>query len=341
MYICDCGGLPSDIVISGNTVTGNSATDGGGIYIADLLASIGSPFGATISDNTISDNTATDGGGIYNAANVTFTPTLISDNTITANTATDGGGVYNVGNVAISLSTFSGNVASRGDVVDNAAVPAPERSTVWAAADIFDGSCQDQGAWHDGGYNVSDNGTCLAGGTGDVNYGASLSGAGLLGALAQNGGPTETILPLEGNPAIEIVPNSTSVALDGSGVSLCPVSDQRGVASSPGLACNAGSVQVAPTTLQLYISAPYQDNGVTVVSLWWAAPPGATSFSLTVDEATGIGPFSYTPTGLPQSVANTPFIIQVEGATPLYGATFQVADNLGDISNTVSYYLTG
>ncbi len=91
------------------------------------------------------------------------------------------------------------------------------------------------------------------------------------------------------------------------------------------------------TTLHLCTSAPYQDNGVTVVSLWWAAPPGATSFSLTVDEATGIGPFSYTPTGLPQAVANTPFIVQVEGATPLYSATFQVADNLGDVSNLVSY----
>ena len=41
------------------------------------------------------------------------------------------------------------------------------------------------------------------------------------------------------------------------------------------------------TTIQLHISAPYQDNGVTVVSLWWTAPPGATSFNLTVHESTG------------------------------------------------------
>jgi len=49
MYICECGALPSDIVVSGNTITGNSASDGGGIYTASL-------FGATISDNTLTAN---------------------------------------------------------------------------------------------------------------------------------------------------------------------------------------------------------------------------------------------------------------------------------------------
>ena len=93
-----------------------------------------------------------------------------------------------------------------------------------------------------------------------------------------------------------------------------------------------------PTTLQLHISAPYQDNGVTVVTLWWAAPPAATSFSVTVYEKTAIGRFRYTTTGLPQ--LGPPLIVQVEGATPLFSATFQVADNLGDVSNTVSYIRT-
>ena len=301
MYICECAGLPSDIVISGNAITGNRATDGGGIYLS-------SPFGATISDNTIA-----------------------------ANIATNGGGIYNVGDVTITLSTFSGNVASQSNVVDNAAAAGTPVSTVWAAADIFDGSCQNMGAWRDGGYNVGSDGSCLNGGAGDVKYGASLSANGLLGPLAQNGGLTETLLPLAGNPAIEIVPSGTSVVLDATRVTLCPVTDQRGVTSSPSVACTAGSVQVSPTTLHLNISAPYQDNGVTVVSLWWASPPGASSFSLTADEKTAIGVYSYTATGLPQSRASAPFIVQVEGATELFGSTFQVTDNLGDVSNPVSY----
>ena len=318
MYICECDGLPSNIVISGNTITGNKATQGGGIYMATPL---------------VLDFPAQPGFW----PDQRYVPT-ISDNTVTANTASEGGGIYNVGDVTLSLSTFSGNVAPRGDVVDNAAAPvATPPSTIWAAADIFDGSCQNLATWHDGGYNVGSDSTCLNGGTGDVNSGSGLSGAGLLGPLAENGGPTATMLPLTGNPAIEVAPSGTSVVLDGIGVTLCPVTDQRGVASMPGLACNAGSVQVAPTTLQLHISAPYQDNEVTVVSVWWAAPPGASRFSLTTNERTTIGPYSYTATGLPRSGTSTPVIVQVEGATPLFGATFQVADSRGDVSNTVSY----
>lgn len=91
------------------------------------------------------------------------------------------------------------------------------------------------------------------------------------------------------------------------------------------------------SALQLYISAPYQDNGVTVVSLWWTAPAGATSFSLATNENTGAGQYGDTESGLPDFGPSNPYIVQVEGATPLYSATFQVTDNLGDTSNIVTY----
>ena len=91
------------------------------------------------------------------------------------------------------------------------------------------------------------------------------------------------------------------------------------------------------STLKLYISAPFQDNGVTVVSLWWTAPAGATSFNLIVNENTGAGPYSFTATGLPQSTQSAPYIVQVEGATTLFSASFQVTDNKGDVSNVVNY----
>jgi hypothetical protein len=92
-----------------------------------------------------------------------------------------------------------------------------------------------------------------------------------------------------------------------------------------------------PGILKLYISAPYQDNGVTVVNLWWTAPVGATSYSLIVNENTAAGPDSFTGTGLPQSTQSNPFIVQVEGDTTLVSATFQVTDNKGDVSNIVTY----
>ena len=111
------------------------------------------------------------------------------------------------------------------------------------AADIFDGSCdQSGGPWDDAGYNAGADASCENGGTGDS---AALTPA-ELGPLASNGGPTQTVLPLAGNPALGIVPDPTSVTLGGGTVALCPVTDQRGVASAPDAACDAGAVQVTP-----------------------------------------------------------------------------------------------
>jgi hypothetical protein len=103
------------------------------------------------------------------------------------------------------------------------------------------------------------------------------------------------------------------------------------------LPASAHNRRTYPAALKLYISAPYQDNGVTVVSLWWTAPAGATSFNLIADENTAIGTEDYTATGLPQYTSSMPFIIQVEGDTTLNSATYQVTDNLGQMSNVVTY----
>ncbi len=65
----------------------------------------------------------------------------------------------------------------------------------------------------------------------------------MLGPLSDNGGPTATILPLAGNPAIGVVPDPTSVTLNGTPAPLCPTSDERAVASLADAPCNAGAVQ--------------------------------------------------------------------------------------------------
>jgi hypothetical protein len=77
-----------------------------------------------------------------------------------------------------------------------------------------------------------------------------------LGSLANNGGPTETILPLSGNPAIGLIPPTTSVAINGTSVALCPTTDQRGVASPSGANCDAGSVEVLAQTIHFTSTAP-------------------------------------------------------------------------------------
>ncbi len=107
-----------------------------------------------------------------------------------------------------------------------------------AAADIFAGSCMQWAGstWTDDGYNVGSDTSCQNGGTGDA---ISATLASLLGPLANNGGPTQTMLLLAGNPASGLIPN-------GSGV-LCPIaSDQTGAPSPTYGWCNAGALQPHP-----------------------------------------------------------------------------------------------
>lgn len=118
-------------IISGSTISGNSATSkGGGIYNQGVM---------TITDSDISGNTAdSNGGGIFNAGGtMTIDGTTISgntaggrsagvyaaggtmtitDSTISGNTATlNGGGVYNLNaDITLSGSTISGNVGFSG-----------------------------------------------------------------------------------------------------------------------------------------------------------------------------------------------------------------------------------
>ena len=91
------------------------------------------------------------------------------------------------------------------------------------------------------GYNYSDD----AGPSDNCNLNASTDkvGAGnnpLLGALANNGGPTQTLLPQTGSPLIDAIPTSTC----GSGPSAGITTDQRGVTRPQGPACDIGAVEV-------------------------------------------------------------------------------------------------
>jgi hypothetical protein len=234
------GGMLS---VTDSTFSGNSATYTGG--------AIDNNVGGTlqVADSTFSGNSAGDAGGaIANGSNqgqLKGSATLtVTDSTFSGNTASvDGGAIDNgdsgIGALTVTDSTFSGNTASYdGGAIDNGDSGGAGTATV--EADIFAGSCyQGAGAgssWTDKGYNVGSDTSCFNGGTAD-NSSAGSDLPSLLGPLQNNGGSTKTMLPLPGNPAIGIVPNGTT--------GFCPVTDQRGVASPTGSACEAGSVQGA------------------------------------------------------------------------------------------------
>ena len=107
----------STLTIANNTISGNYARYGGGIF-NDAVQTGSAQL--TINSSTLRGNSAaTSGGGIYNDGEglFDFASIVLSDSTISGNSAAYGAGIYNdgfnSGNVflIISNSTFSGNEA--------------------------------------------------------------------------------------------------------------------------------------------------------------------------------------------------------------------------------------
>ena len=132
----------------------------------------------------------------------------MTDSTLSGNSATYGGG---------------GIVNDTGTVNVGATIVANSPS----GDDCLGSGIADQG------YNIADDGSCGFTAT------ASINGVNpLLGTLANNGGPTETLLPASTSPAVGAIP--TGITLNG--IPVCPRSDQRGVASVGN--CTIGAVEV-------------------------------------------------------------------------------------------------
>jgi hypothetical protein len=248
--------------VTGSTFTDNTGDGGGGISNSDGGTLI-------VSDSTFLGNQSDGGGAIDNGTDQTGSGTLdVSDSTFVGNQANSfsGGAILNgyglgdVGTATVDDSTFFKNSAPSDDggAIDNGDNGGTGTLTVQSStftgggdiengdnsgagsvtveADEFAGVCgQASGTWTDEGYNVGANPSCFNGGTADDDS----TGKGLIflfGSLADNGGPTNTVLLLAGNPGIGIVPDPT--------VGLCPnPGDQRGVATPAGVACDAGAVQ--------------------------------------------------------------------------------------------------
>lgn len=229
------------------------------------------------------------------------------------NSGGDGGGT---GYATVERSTFSGNNSPYGSAIAQAEVDGAQGTltivgdtfgpaayagesqidsgankgthgsfgTVYAAGDLFDGGCNgnvasSSTAWTDGGYNASTNASCL--GFDPAPTDAAVSTAvSLLGSPADNGGPTETLLLETGNPAVGLIPaNASPVSLGGSSFTLCPTTDQRGVASTPGAACDAGAVQQQRVTVT--VSGSQQVGASSAGFTYATTPPGVAVGALT------------------------------------------------------------
>ena len=99
----------------------------------------------------------------------------------------------------------------------------------------------------------------------------------LLGHLASNGGPTQTMLPGAKSPAANMIPETTTLR----GVAVCPGTDQRGVAR-PGRGetrCTIGAAEVGsanPTTTSVTVSPAKVTTGTRVAYLVVVTPKSGT-----------------------------------------------------------------
>jgi len=129
-----------------------------------------------VDNSTIAGNTGATGGGISNGGTLT-----LASSTVSGNSAQDAGGVYNVGTLTLEDSVLAGNSAASG------------------AADC-------SGALVSKGYNILGNNTSCAGLTAGQNGDQVGTGANAvnprLDTMRDNGGPTWTMAPLPGSPAI-------------------------------------------------------------------------------------------------------------------------------------------
>jgi predicted outer membrane repeat protein len=215
--------------VSWSTFSGNSATsatlgDGGAIEndsgTLDVIAS------------TFNGNTAAhQGGAIFSNSDFSIT-----DSTFNNNTGTNGGGaIYQEqgGNSILSFSTVVGNHSPQfgAGVYNDSGGSSQGTLTIFASIVSGNETGNCDGVLQTGGYNLS-NGTGCGGvftGTGDL-----INQTLTMGALGNNGGPTQTMLPAAGNPAINHVPSG-----------VCQLQyDQRGGGRPFGAGCDSGAVEV-------------------------------------------------------------------------------------------------
>jgi len=216
--------------IRGNVATGISGA-GGGVFNFGFVE---------IADSTLSGNKASgtsasnNGGGFENIGVASLTNVTVSGNT----TSGRGGGIFQgaaAGKLQLRNVTIADNTAAiAGGIQDMSIAVHPELVNTIVAANTAGVSADCNGTLLSDGHNlVQDTSLCTIAGdpTGNI-----LGSSAHLMALADNGGPTLTMMPRRSSPAVDAGSNA-----------FCPSTDQRGVSrprdGGGGLVCDMGAVE--------------------------------------------------------------------------------------------------
>ncbi|MGA2470817.1 MAG: choice-of-anchor Q domain-containing protein [Solirubrobacteraceae bacterium] len=232
------------LAMTSDTFTANSAPNGygGALYLE-------SP--ATLTASTLTANSASEGGGLY----ADGLPVAVVNSTLDGNTAEAtspvgdgyGGGIYTSGGtLALASDTLLANQAygsnDGGDLYDDGFMTIHD--TIIAEGSLLGGGSGGENCYLDGapptdlGYNWEDRNTCGFAAAGDLVSQSDTD----LGALASNGGPTQTVALLAGSSAIDA--GDPAGCTDALGNVL--TTDQRGTVRPQGPRCDIGAYEYVP-----------------------------------------------------------------------------------------------
>jgi hypothetical protein len=222
--------LSGNVGQAGGSLSTPSDSDGGAIYASDGTLEVQA---STIADNhaTTPLGTAADGGGGI----ATSTPTTIENSTITGNTASGSGGGIDAfaSGESIVSSTLSDNSAGSGGGNLAASQAIDLRQTIISGGVASAGASNCTGTVTDHGHNLESTAPSqcgLSAAKHDV-----IGEDPLLGPLANNGGPTQTMALLAGSPAVD------AGATCSNGIGYYLTVDQR--ASPRGGPCDIGAYE--------------------------------------------------------------------------------------------------
>lgn len=314
------------VTLTGSTLSGNSTTldlaRGGAVSSGDVVTVVSS----TLSGNLTAGIGAT-GGAIHAYIAVSVTNSTLTDNS-TSGTGADGGAVdsdhWNVTAVNSTIVKNHATNATGGGVFANISPGTVTLTNTILAQNTDGGTAPD---FHGGGpltvsYSlIGDNtGTGLAPlPVGSLDPSGNLIGTPgalidpLLGPLADNGGPTQTMALLAGSPAINA--GSSPLAVDPANGNAPLIYDQRGAPflRIVGSSVDMGAYEVGPIVTSSTANLPANASSVTINGVGFDPTPANNSV-IVKDTTTGI---SITVT--PGTASTTSLTVPLAGIGTLTG----------------------
>ena len=222
-------GTPTNLVVNASTFTGNSTVGfGSAVYLSgpDIASTETLQLStAEFTNSTVTGNTEGSFGAVSVRGDLSFNHVTMTDNTSMGSAQDTEAASGRGGAGAFAVEGDSANVAAYGFESKNSVVAQPQGAA----------NCNAVISSTDQGYNFSDDDTC---GFTDPTSNVKTPNDPVLGALANNGGPTQTLLPLTGSPLLDAIPPASC------GASV----DQRGITRPQGTGCDIGAVEVEVVT---------------------------------------------------------------------------------------------